>query len=97
MPKFRKRPVVVEAFQHFGDMGTYTAEIPQWAIQAALDGIIYAYGKETMIKTLEGDMLVSDGDWIIKEPYPTSDRKIYPCKPDIFAKTYEPVEEDSDA
>jgi hypothetical protein len=32
------------------------------------------------------------GDWIIKEPFPTTDRKFYPCKRDIFEKTYESLD-----
>ncbi len=43
----------------------------------------------TYIDTLEGRMLVSDGDWIITG---VKGEK-YPCKPDIFKATYEPVEE----
>lgn len=60
--KFRKKPVVVEA---------------------------YKTSKELIIKTLEGDMKASIGDWIITGV----DGEQYPCKPDIFKKTYEPVEE----
>jgi hypothetical protein len=33
-------------------------------------------------------------DWIIKEPFPTDDRCFYPCKPDIFEKTYERISDD---
>jgi hypothetical protein len=39
------------------------------------------------IKTLEGQMAVSNGDWIIKGVK----GELYPCKPDIFAATYDPV------
>jgi hypothetical protein len=42
-----------------------------------------------IIKTLEGEMTVSPGDWIIQGV----NGELYPCKPDIFEKTYEPVEE----
>jgi len=41
-----------------------------------------------VIQTLEGNMNVSEGDWIIKGV----NGEFYPCKPDIFAMTYEPVE-----
>lgn len=37
-----------------------------------------------IIRTLEGDMIASAGDWIIKGV----NGEVYPCKPDIFAKTY---------
>ena len=40
------------------------------------------------IETSEGDMKVSKGDYVIKEPF-DKDRGFYPCKPDIFNKTYE--------
>lgn len=48
------------------------------------------------IPTLEGLMSVSPGDYVIKEPFPTDDRKFYPCKPDIFASTYEDAEDAND-
>ena len=38
--------------------------------------------------TKEGDMIVSPGDYVIKEPVPTPDRKYYPCKPEIFLGSY---------
>lgn len=44
-----------------------------------------------LIKTLEGDMWVDVGDYIITGVK----GELYPCKPDIFHKTYEPVEEDN--
>ena len=51
--------------------------------------IIKAYqtSKELIIKTLEGDMLASKGDWIVTGV----DGEQYPVTPDIFKKTYEPV------
>ena len=61
MAKYRKKPVVIEAFQ--------TQEPVE-------------------IKTLEGTMRADPGDWIITGV--KGER--YPCKPDIFAATYEPVE-----
>jgi hypothetical protein len=45
-----------------------------------------------IIPTLDGEMKASLGDYIIKEPFPTDWRKVYPCKPDIFEKTYEIIE-----
>jgi hypothetical protein len=85
--KYRKKPVVIEAVQHFGDMGTHTARIPQWLIQARVDGVVFAEGPDTFIKTLEGNHKVTDGDWIIQGVK----GELYPCKPDIFAMTYEPA------
>ena len=46
-----------------------------------------------LIKTLEGDLTVSPDDWIIQGVK----GEIYPCKPDIFAATYEPAEESAGA
>ncbi|WP_346893545.1 hypothetical protein [Clostridium sp. UBA871] len=52
--------------------------------------IIEAYqtDKEIIIHTLEGDMKAEVGDWIIKGV----NGELYPCKPDIFKKTYDPIE-----
>lgn len=85
--KYRKKPAVIEAVQHFADMGTRTSEIPVWFINACSDGTVFCRGSETFIKTLEGDHKVSDGDWIIRGVK----GELYPCKPDIFALTYEAV------
>lgn len=41
------------------------------------------------IPTLEGEMTCSIGDYLIREPFPTDWRKLYPCKPSIFVETYE--------
>lgn len=46
---------------------------------------------EMIIHTLEGDMRASVGDYIIKGV----NGEQYPCKPDIFEKTYEPIEADT--
>lgn len=43
------------------------------------------------IMTNEGMMVANINDWIIKEPFETENIKFYPCKPDIFEKTYEIV------
>ncbi len=59
--KFKKKPVVIEAYQT---------------------------DEEMVIHTLEGDHHAAVGDWIITGVHGEQ----YPCKPDIFAKTYEPVE-----
>lgn len=82
MMKFRKKPVVVEAFQWKGD-----------AAQAFLDTIGFAKeitvdGDSLFIKTLEGTMEASKGDWIIRGVQ----GELYPCKPNIFEQTYELVE-----
>lgn len=86
--QYRKKPVVIEAVQHFNNMGTYTAVIPSWLIDACLNGTVIDRDGETYIKTLEGEMKVNDGDWIIQG----IKGELYPCKNDIFEATYEPVQ-----
>lgn len=84
MAKFRKKPVVIEAVQWTGDpvclIGTpFQGHFHQGSIQRT-DGTL-------PIHTLEGTMDCSVGDWIIRGVK----GELYPCKPDIFAATYEPV------
>lgn len=85
--RFRKKPVVVEACL-FDPGIDYDAacEVVRWCGGRAV-------GEGCEIDTLEGVMLATPGDWIIREPFPTSDRQFYPCKPDIFAATYEAVDD----
>lgn len=83
MSKFRKKPVVIEAVQ-YGPYSRPTAEMAMF-----LDGASWGINEEgIVIRTLEGDMIASVGDWIIKG----IKGEFYPCKPDIFAATYEPAE-----
>ena len=46
---------------------------------------------DLIIKTKEGEMKADRGDYVIKEPFPTDNRKFYPCKANIFNKRYEKV------
>jgi hypothetical protein len=82
--KFRKKPVVIEALQ-FTSTNWY--EIGAFAGKKA--GIAHKTGEPDvcLIKTLEGEMRASKGDWIIKGVK----GEFYPCKPDIFQQTYEAV------
>ncbi|KKN02551.1 hypothetical protein LCGC14_1116600 [marine sediment metagenome] len=76
--KFRKKPVVIEAIQTAGDKESIAALIrffPQLRVYPAHFGI----------KTLEGAMESSTGDWLIKG----IKGEFYFCKPDIFEETYE--------
>jgi hypothetical protein len=82
MPKYRKKPVVIEAFKLGHDLW------PQWMRDAEQQGLIDATTTHYYIKTLEGRMLARLGDYIIKGVK----NEIYPCKPDIFEATHEPVE-----
>lgn len=89
MAKFRKRPVVIEAFQWTG--GPDQTEEPEWIVSAMVRGDASIEktpaGVEMRIETLEGTLIANAGNWIIKGVK----GEIYPCKPDIFAATYEPV------
>lgn len=82
MPKFRKKPVIIEAFQW---TGKNTIELLHW-INPDLSKDAKAC--ELTIKTLEGDLKASVNDWIIKG----IKGEFYPCKPDIFDATYEIAE-----
>ncbi|EHR0217896.1 hypothetical protein KS664_001464 [Clostridium perfringens] len=96
MAKYRKKPVVIEAFKYDGDLVNSKGEfyIPEWAIEAYKNKDMYfdAFDSlspptELFIKTLEGIHHVSVGDYIIKGVK----GELYPCKPDIFEQTYEEV------
>jgi hypothetical protein len=83
--KFRKKPVVIEAvcltWENVPDM-------ERW-ITSGASGTYDPTGKldGLQIVTLEGKMRANLGDWIIKGVQ----GEFYPCKPDIFEATYEPV------
>lgn len=88
---YRKKPVVIKAFQWTGGPGQ--REDPEWAIDAIHNGTIFFSDSGTpnvkmIIKTLEGVMTADRGDYIICGV----NGEIYPCKPDIFKKTYELAE-----
>ena len=82
MPKkYRKKPVVIEAVQFTGDNHE---EVGHFAgLSASLQG---REGK-LVIDTTEGTMAVSPGDYVIRG----AKGEFYPCKPDVFEATYEPV------
>jgi hypothetical protein len=95
MAKYRKKPVVIEAVQWTGDN---FKEIQEMLKEADEKRVIMPHPNEDkevqslLIVTLEGEMRADKGDYIIKGVK----GEIYPCKPDIFEKTYEPVEEDDE-
>ena len=88
MGTFRKKPVVVEAFQWFTEMGA-TGGVMRDGNREGLQprGHGHFPAKLYCIRTLEGGHQVIDGDWIITG---VKGEK-YPCKPDIFNQTYEEV------
>jgi hypothetical protein len=96
--KYRKKPVVVDAFQYDGDFMNRDGEFtcPDWAVIAFGNVMYYDTlhnedaPSELFIRTLEGIHHVSVGDFIIKGVK----GELYPCKPDIFELTYELVEDE---
>lgn len=88
--KYRKKPVIIDAFQWTGSADQ--EDDPDWIIKAIMDGDAWFENIGTpdekfMIHTLEGAHEASVGDYIIRG----IKGEIYPCKPDIFLATYEPV------
>jgi hypothetical protein len=94
VPKFRKKPVVIEAEQ-------WSPGVRVAGVKAAGESgrpLRYFDGEGRACPltdemgwcgTLEGGHVVSSGDWVITGV----NGEKYPCKPDIFAKTYEKVED----
>lgn len=89
MPRYRKKPVVIEAVRWTGENRD---EIKNFAPEEySVAGTLYFVGNQVAIVTLEGEMRAGPGDWIIRG---VKD-EVYPCKPDIFAATYEPAEDEA--
>ena len=99
--KFRKKPVVIEAVQlrwdswgemcEFANVGTLKHGHPE-RTQVDCEGKQFTEdGPGLFIPTKEGLMLGRPSDWIIKGVQ----GELYPCKPDIFEATYEPVDDGS--
>lgn len=91
--KYRKKPVVIDAIQFNGTnidecMDFGGDDSPICFECTLIDGkSLNEIGGNLMIETLEGDMKISVGDYIIKG----IKGEFYPCKPDIFEATYEKV------
>ncbi len=99
MGKYRKKPVEIEAFRYHAEK-TYS-DWPAWAkeeLKHNVDGLVVArddpasraieaFPDHLLIHTLEGDHRANDGDWIIQGV----EGEIYPCKPSVFAATYDIV------
>ncbi len=81
MAQFRKKPVVIEAWLFDGSW-----ESAKPIINEAPPGMYWSDSGIIRIPTLEGEMTASSGDYIIRGVK----NEYYPCKPDIFAATYEP-------
>jgi hypothetical protein len=82
MGHYRKKPVVIEAVQ------LPVAVAPAWLADAMDAGKVTLYSAgDAFIQTLEGQLHALPGDWIIRG----IKGELYPCKPDIFAESYEPA------
>jgi hypothetical protein len=108
MRKYRKKPVIVEAVQWTGDNLAEVAALLQLdevdiagerarrtGDRDALLFVIRDEPRSLVMRTVHGEQAAARvDDWVIREPVPG---RGYPCKPDIFAETYEPVTEDGAA
>ena len=101
MTKYRKKPIVIEAIKlRTNNIKEVEEFIGDKKIVFNCDMSREKFGeykdivgnKGLKIKTLEGDMIANIGDYIIKGVI----GEFYPCKPDIFKKTYEKVENDGE-
>ena len=95
MKHYRKKPVVIEAIRYTGSPMSFS-EIWTWMSGDDTNSPMLGYEgpsdddpQEFGIKTLEGKMRASPGDWIIKG----IKGEFYPCKADIFEASYEAVDE----
>lgn len=82
--KYRKKPVVIEAVQI---TERNTTVVAGWCRGRVRGTKLPASERFVQIDTLEGEMVGNIGDWIIKGVQ----GEFYPCKPDIFAATYDTV------
>jgi hypothetical protein len=85
--KYRKKPVVIDAVQFTEEnkfeVAEFMKDIGEFHIHYQTENDVYVCD----IDTLEGTMRANEGDWIIRG----IKGEFYPCKPDIFAATYEAV------
>lgn len=88
--KFRKKPVVIEAWL-IPPVGHASLDAPPtWLVSAIVNGTVQALQSGgVLIETLEGTHRGDVGDWIIQGVK----GELYPCKPDIFAATYDEIPE----
>jgi hypothetical protein len=93
MAQYRKKPVVIDAVQMTAENFKKAGGWPEWLLDASKAGTVRAVNSRSFpnvvveIATLEGLLLCNEDDWIIRG----IKGELYPCKPDIFAATYEPV------
>lgn len=95
--KYRKRPVEIEAVQWLGDNQLEIGLFVGMQLEYSIPPPLMEFDREDIpnsayiirIPTLEGTMVATRGDFIIKGIH----GEFYPCKPEIFEKTYEEVKE----
>ena len=86
--KFRKKPVEIEAMRFHEDVAREPETIAKWCGGRVVNNLGHPSGRVALaIPTPEGEMTAQYGDWIIRGVQ----GEFYPCKPDIFDQTYEPV------
>lgn len=85
--KYRKKSIVIEAIQYTGDNYKEVCEFVGSELKTPL---IMREPGELIVETLEGNMITKVNDYIIKGIH----GEFYPCKPDIFDKSYESIEGD---
>lgn len=87
MARFRKKQVEVQAMQWTPDDLPAAGRVADWLNASKVAWRTQGYGgmSEILLPTLEGTMEARPGDWIICGVK----GEFYPCKPDIFAATYE--------
>jgi len=88
--KFRKKSIVIEAIKCLDVLKKADRawmKLPSWLRQSYERGEIVFGDTRVYINTLEGKMIAEKDDWIICG----IKGELYPCKPDIFEATYEPV------
>ena len=90
MARYRKKPVVIEAVKYLGHGNVENRETPDWVWDAFENGTLVATNDSypLRVKTLAGQVVISPGDYIMRGVK----GELYPCKPDIFEQTHEPVE-----
>lgn len=100
MARYRKKPVEIDAWQFNGWDDSWPANVPDWITEVER---VYSRSQPgdvrrelhpidatpiLVIVTLEGEMIASAGSWIIRGVT----GELYPCRDDVFQKSYEAVE-----
>lgn len=92
MPRWVKRPVVIEAVRYLGlaeddgepEFDTFDEAYPRWLVAAFHKRTLYVNNDVLMVNTLEGQMVASRYDYVCRGVK----GEIYPCKPDIFENNH---------